>query len=155
MFVYKFNDYTKTYYRYDHDEHDMDTVEFDVTLHDNNLEVVPTCKTRCVYCGTEFTSRNKLFYHLGFMNIDIRTPTEKGVIDEDYEYHVSRRSRPSEPYYRVALRKKKRNWQRYNATRRYNRKLKKQLYEELCLDIQSLQVQDPQTSSHTYMQTQE
>lgn len=54
------------------DDWDIFTPMFDETLHDNDVEV-SYYKNRkcCAYCGTIFPSRNKLFYHLGFQNINI------------------------------------------------------------------------------------
>ena len=73
MIVYNFNSFNGRYYCYDMDAYDICTDMFDWSKHDTNL--TPVMKhTVCGYCGTEFISRSRLFYHLGFMNIDICKP---------------------------------------------------------------------------------
>lgn len=72
MFVYRFNDYTGSYYRYDMDDHDMFSPMFDESLHDNAVTPIYVPGSRvCGYCGTCFGSRNRLFYHLAFHNINV------------------------------------------------------------------------------------
>lgn len=44
---------------------------FDFKVHDNNVTPIQMPTTTCAYCHTVFESRSALFYHLGFMNIDI------------------------------------------------------------------------------------
>ena len=75
MFLIRLNDFTGKYYKYDTDDYDMFTPMFDDGLHvDTGEEIVCSYKSKvCAYCQTEFPSRNKLFYHLGYHNIDIRT----------------------------------------------------------------------------------
>lgn len=81
MFIYHTNSHTGITYKYDHDEYDIFTPMFDRTLHDDNIDIDPQWyypKT-CAYCDTTFPSRNKLFYHLGFMNIQTRqSPGHEG-----------------------------------------------------------------------------
>jgi hypothetical protein len=79
MFIYKFNQHTKKYYKYDTDDVDIFTPMFDESLHDNSITPVPLPHHACVYCNTMFPSRNKLFHHLGYMNIDIRPPHLQGT----------------------------------------------------------------------------
>ena len=73
MLIYRFNQYTNKYYSYDMSCHDVNDPMFDETLH--NIDVTPIIDDEkpsiCAYCGTDFKKRNKLFYHLGFMNINV------------------------------------------------------------------------------------
>lgn len=58
--------------------------EFDESVHTHDIHfehLLDENKTTCCYCNVTFPSRNKLFYHLGYMNIDIRKESEK--IDGD------------------------------------------------------------------------
>lgn len=57
---------------YDVPEEEMYSPMFDESLHLNHLDPKTVDKTVCGYCGTCFASRNQLFYHLNFMNIDTR-----------------------------------------------------------------------------------
>lgn len=82
MYVYKFNIYTKKYYKYDIDEVDLLSSMFDDNLHNNELYPVPLERNVCKYCNSMFLTRNKLFYHLGFMNIDIRKDQNEMLYDE-------------------------------------------------------------------------
>jgi hypothetical protein len=87
MIVYKRNSYNGTYYKYDLDEYDYFDKMFDETLHDNNVtpQYDILCKV-CGYCGTAFSSRNRLFHHLGFMDINIvKQNTEDKCINEDMD----------------------------------------------------------------------
>ena len=86
MFVYKYNIYTKKYYKYDMDDHDILGIDFDETLHKNECIPYLVDKLTCGYCNTVFPSRNKLFYHLGFMNIDITHPNTMSIDDDDDDY---------------------------------------------------------------------
>ena len=81
MFVYRYNEYTKKYYKYDSDNVDLFDPMFDENLHDNELTLSPQHKTMCMYCNTKFSSRNQLFHHLGYMNIDICT-SNSNTVDE-------------------------------------------------------------------------
>lgn len=81
MFIYKFNQHTKKYYKYDTDDVDIFTPMFDEGLHDNSIDPTAFHRHVCVYCNTAFSSRNKLFHHLGYMNIDIRPPHLQGTDD--------------------------------------------------------------------------
>ena len=59
--------------------HEMDidcSNRWNIAVHNNNHTPILYFKT-CGYCGTEFRNRAELFYHLGFMNIDIRNDYEK------------------------------------------------------------------------------
>lgn len=81
MFVYKYNQYTKKYYAYNLDLYDINSPMFNETLHSHNDSNVPlTCTPyECGYCNTFFASRNSLFYHLGFMDIDIRKQDDESM----------------------------------------------------------------------------
>lgn len=90
MIVSRYNKYTGKYYHYDLDDYDYFTPMFDEGLHVDGLQddsfdmeaklhaEVHHMRT-CLYCNTEFSSRNKLFKHLGYHGIDIRRE------DEDYD----------------------------------------------------------------------
>lgn len=83
MFVYKFNNFTQKYYKYDTDDIDLFTDMFDENLHNNDITPMVCNPNQCMYCCTVFSSRNKLFHHLGFMNIDIRRKYEQYGNDYD------------------------------------------------------------------------
>jgi len=72
MFLYKFNWHNKKYYKYDTDDVDLFSPMFDDNLHDNNVTHLNLSKRVCMYCNTCFPSRNKLFYHLSYMNINTK-----------------------------------------------------------------------------------
>lgn len=73
MFFYKFNQYNGKYYKYDSDYYDILHPMFDEELHSREIKESNCDKLVCLYCGTRFESRNKLFYHLGYNGIDIRS----------------------------------------------------------------------------------
>lgn len=78
MIIYKLNKYNNRYYQYDLDDYDYMSPMFDEDLHNNDLTPTFVKKTTvCAYCHTAFSSRNKLFYHLGFHNIDICKPKQE------------------------------------------------------------------------------
>lgn len=79
MFFYKFNQYTGKYYKYDSDYYDIFHPMFDEELHNKDIKELYCDKLVCAYCGTQFESRNKLFYHLGYNGIDIRQKDSYGV----------------------------------------------------------------------------
>ena len=75
MFLIKYNEFTRKYYKYDTDDHDILTPMFDELLHKQDITIDPDMMTDtkiCYYCHTEFPSRNQLFKHLGYHGIDIR-----------------------------------------------------------------------------------
>jgi hypothetical protein len=75
MYFYRYNIYTKQYYYGELDEQML--ASYDV-IHDNDLTpIIPENPCECGYCGDIFQSRNKLFQHLGLMNIDIRKLRDK------------------------------------------------------------------------------
>jgi hypothetical protein len=84
MFVYKYNDFTKKYYKYDSDDVDLFEPMFDEELHDNDMTPLVKHPTTCMYCNTKFSSRNQLFHHLGYMNIDIRCAKSTTCDTDEY-----------------------------------------------------------------------
>jgi hypothetical protein len=72
MYVYKYNKYTKKYYKYQLDEYDAHEPKFNENIHVNHVDPYDLPRQQCAYCGYVFDSRNKLFNHLGFLGIDIR-----------------------------------------------------------------------------------
>lgn len=87
MYIHKYNQYTQKHYRYALEDVDLTSPMFDERIHDNNIEVIaPTSCNVCMYCDCVFESRNKLFYHLGYMNIDIGR-------DKDYYKQQKRHKR--------------------------------------------------------------
>lgn len=72
MFIYKYNNFTKKYYKYKINKNiNINDPMFDNNLHNNNINPIIYHKTTCAYCNTCFASRNKLYYHLAFMDINI------------------------------------------------------------------------------------
>jgi hypothetical protein len=63
----------------------MQTPMFDESLHKNEHNALIVDPYVCSYCQTSFDSRNKLFYHLGFMGIDVRHSHMGEDGDIDYE----------------------------------------------------------------------
>lgn len=80
MITYRYNEHTMTHFKYDSDYYDFLTPMFDEELHRGEVPCALE-RTTCAYCQTEFESRNKLFYHLGYMNINIRRSKNK---DHDF-----------------------------------------------------------------------
>jgi hypothetical protein len=87
MFIYKYNSYTKKYYKYDTDDVDLFSPMFDESIHDNDIVVTNIHPENvCVYCNTGFTSRNKLFHHLAYMNINTKNNDDMNDnMNDDYE----------------------------------------------------------------------
>ena len=94
MHVFKYNEYTKKYYKYDADEVDLCDPMFDHDLHNNRLTPMTMHPKICMYCNKVFSSRNQLFYHLGYMNIDIRIPiNEKSNRTRNFRYKITKTKR--------------------------------------------------------------
>jgi hypothetical protein len=97
MIVSRYNKHTGKYYHYDLDDYDYFTPMFDNELHDDSFDmeamlhadIIGSSKT-CLYCNTEFSSRNKLFKHLGYQGIDIRRE------QVEWEYDNMKRKRENE-----------------------------------------------------------
>ena len=74
MFLHsKKNVFTNKHYRIHLDDiEDIGSNQYNTNIHNN--EIIPQIINPhiCGYCQTLFSSRNKLFYHLGFMGIDIK-----------------------------------------------------------------------------------
>ena len=122
MILSNYNTFTKKYYEYDTDEVDESSLMFNKDLHNNDIVIQWNYphKNKCAYCNTTFQSRNKLFNHLGYMGIDIRThgmDTEMDTDDIVYKQYCHEK-------------KKKRNnkyWQRkytWNSTWKYKKQNK-------------------------------
>ena len=61
--------------RYSFNESEMnDTPMWNKRIHDNSITPDISHPLKCGYCNVKFMCRCDLFYHLGFMNIDIRNP---------------------------------------------------------------------------------
>lgn len=115
------------------DEHDtFNTDMFDELIHDTNQ--VPEIESPyiCAYCNTGFVSRNKLFYHLGFMGIDIRDP-KKAMTEEDEEEIRLRRKK------RKSIVRKREYFARKARERNYF-KAKRQRVEDLICDVEKLKL---------------
>ena len=69
------NQWNGKYYYYNHNAI-SNTKQWDKKLHDNNVTPDMSIKNMCGYCKTIFNHRSSLFYHLAFMNIDIRDRNE-------------------------------------------------------------------------------
>lgn len=67
-----YNHYTGKFYEYNTPDEDVD---FDV--HNNDITPMNLPKNTCAYCLLYFESRNALFQHLGYYNIDIRKNVPK------------------------------------------------------------------------------
>lgn len=105
MFLYKFNEHTGKYYKYDTDDVNIFTPMFDESLHDNSWKPTIFCKRICMYCYHVFPSRNQLFHHLGFMNIDITTkndtPVENGYDIDMGDYGLEEKTTPTSSKRRI------------------------------------------------------
>lgn len=86
MFLYKFDWFTKKYYKYDTDDVDLFSPMFDDKLHDNDITPSNLSKRICMYCNTCFSSRNKLFHHLSYMNINTKPYNDNMDEDKNDEY---------------------------------------------------------------------
>lgn len=59
------------------DDEDDGSAQFSRLLHNAERDPMHTLRKVCGYCNTLFKSRNALFNHLGFMNIDVRSEYRK------------------------------------------------------------------------------
>ncbi len=105
MFIERINKYNGKTYFYDSEKYDFSTEMFNDDMHDNSVtpDFCRHSKT-CSYCGTTFSSRNKLFYHLGFHNIDIGKKRKK---IKKYKYKYIYYNRKNTHYYKIAKKQKK------------------------------------------------
>lgn len=86
MFIYKFNNFTGKYYKYDLDDFDFFSPMFNESVHNNDIKpLYDKTSTKCGYCEHIFDSRNQLFYHLGYHNINIRFDKMDDKMEEDIE----------------------------------------------------------------------
>ena len=66
------------------DDYDIFSPMFDESLHNNEITPSYISKSKmCGYCGHCFHSRNQLFYHLGYHNIDIGTGMDHQMKEDD------------------------------------------------------------------------
>lgn len=124
MYVYKYNEFTKKYYYYDTDYVDIMTEEFDENVHTHDIvleqSAIDENRKTCCFCNVTFPSRNKLFYHLGYMNIDIRKQSEvcqEHSDDDGYEtdmgdfgFFFRRNYRKKKLQKKKKMRKEKTRW---------------------------------------------
>lgn len=88
MILYKFNQFLNRYYWYDMNEGDLNNPMYNETIHSNTMTPMLKERNVCGYCNARFGSRNQLFYHLNYHNIDTsrgskRSPTYHGMHRED------------------------------------------------------------------------
>lgn len=85
MIVYRYNKYTNRYYFYDltEDYTQYETPAFDNAIHNNDITPDIDDPLTCAYCNTCFTSRNKLFYHLEYHDINTKFVTDISLHRED------------------------------------------------------------------------
>lgn len=103
------------------DVDDIDSEEFDVKLHDNTATPIIFHSQQCMYCKAIFPSRNRLFQHLGFMNIDIRRPQhmqDQLMLGNDADSHSSRTSK---------RRKNRKRWRNFHYMSPWRRVYRRQL----------------------------
>jgi hypothetical protein len=62
---------------------------FNKAVHNNDHYPLIVDPYICGYCETCFESRNKLFYHLGFMGINIQTSTKFEMKKKQYKRRIS------------------------------------------------------------------
>jgi hypothetical protein len=84
MFIYKYNSFTKQYYKYEADDVNLFSPMFDNDIHDNNTTYISLHRNICMYCNTCFASRNKLFHHLSYMNINTKH-SDEDTMDDGYQ----------------------------------------------------------------------
>ena len=96
---------------YNYYSHQLDnSPKWDQKIHKNtDIKFQDYEKLQCGYCGVFFQSRNKLFTHLGFMDIDIRPLFDQVMMIDNIvkEYAVNirlseerKRIREYEEYYK-------------------------------------------------------
>jgi hypothetical protein len=80
------NEWNGKYYSYPYDLINNDP-KWNRYVHNNNYTPNMSNPLKCGYCNTSFLTRYDLFYHLGFMNIDIRCnhEKEKHIEVDDYD----------------------------------------------------------------------
>lgn len=108
--IFRQNNYNKKVYNYYKCEID-NSIKWDQNVHTNYAIQYPDYSPlECGYCGFFFESKNRLFYHLGFMNIDTRplfdqlTTIPEAIIDisKNIKYDfIRKRIRDEELYYQT------------------------------------------------------
>ena len=71
-FIYRVNDHDLKIYKIPLNEFDSNLSDYDTVLHSIQHDWITPARNTCMYCEAEFDSRNKLFQHLGFMNVNIK-----------------------------------------------------------------------------------
>ena len=117
MFLYKFNWFTKKYYKYDTDEIDIFSPMFDEQIHNNDATPIRLDRKVCMYCNTCFVSRNKLFHHLSYMNINTRPLSDSNSMNMNDEGYQSDKGEYG--YEMSSLTKKLNKIKKLNKKRRY------------------------------------
>jgi hypothetical protein len=87
MSIMKQNRYDGKDYYCDIDNQSIDVFSthiFDTELHNNDITPMLQGRYSCGYCNFNFPSRNKLFQHLGFMDIDVRSSNVMSI-DQDLD----------------------------------------------------------------------
>lgn len=107
MFVYKRNHHIEKNFRYDSDDVDLFSPMFDESLHNNSIGFACLHPKMCMYCHTLFPSRNKLFHHLGFMNIDIGAQFQNIKEERERQKKLRKRRWSFSPVKRI---RKRRNY---------------------------------------------
>lgn len=85
MFFYKFNKHNGKYYVYDMDKHDIFAPMFDEELHAETVETTEEGINICRFCKTEFPTRGKMLYHLGYHGFKVDTPKNHIKYEENPE----------------------------------------------------------------------
>jgi hypothetical protein len=70
MIIKNINPWNNKLYEYDSDDYDLSSPMFNREVHNNNIIPQIINPHICGYCFVSFDSRNKLFYHLGYNNIN-------------------------------------------------------------------------------------
>lgn len=126
MFIYKYNCHTNKYYKYDNDDIDLFSPMFDDTLHNNNITYITLDRNICMYCNTCFSSRNKLFHHLSYMNINtnkVNTNMEDGYDSDKGDYGYELVKKKIKKIKRIV--KKRNYWYIKKNIKKHNRLIKK------------------------------
>ncbi len=87
-YVYSVNDHDLKIYKVPLSDFDSNHSEYDSVLHSIHQEWIAPARNICMYCEAEFESRNKLFQHLGFMNVNIQRPKRKKSILRKRKYSL-------------------------------------------------------------------
>jgi hypothetical protein len=80
-YIYGKNDHDYKIYKIPLTEFESDHSQYDAVLHSIKHDWISFERYRCMYCDASFESRNKLFQHLGFMNVNISKNLKKRKYD--------------------------------------------------------------------------